>query len=87
MNRNEIETDPHALIEGMLIGGYVMGAPKGIIYVRAEYPLAVQRLERAIEQARDYGVLGDNMLGPWLRFRHRHWWRAPAPSCAARRRR
>jgi NADH-quinone oxidoreductase subunit F len=63
MNRNEIESDPHALLEGMLIGGYVTGAPRGIIYVRAEYPLAVMRLERAIDQARDYGVLGDNVLG------------------------
>ena len=48
MNRNEIESDPHALIEGMLIAGYVTGAARGIIYVRAEYPLAVMRLERAL---------------------------------------
>ncbi len=63
MNRNEIEGDPHALLEGMLIAGYVTGAPKGIIYVRAEYPLAVMRLERALAQARAYGVLGENILG------------------------
>jgi NADH-quinone oxidoreductase subunit F len=63
MNRNEIEGDPHALLEGMIIGGYVMGASQGIIYARAEYPLAAHRLERAIEQARDYGILGDNILG------------------------
>jgi NADH-quinone oxidoreductase subunit F len=63
MNRNEIESDPHALLEGMLIAGYVTGTPRGIIYVRAEYPLAVMRLEQAIEQAREYGVLGDNVLG------------------------
>ncbi|MFN8631887.1 MAG: FAD-dependent oxidoreductase [Chloroflexota bacterium] len=63
MNRNEIESDPHALLEGMLIAGYVTGAPRGIIYVRAEYPLAVMRLEQAIDQAREYGVLGDNVLG------------------------
>jgi len=62
MNRNEIEGDPHALLEGMIIGGYVMGATKGIIYVRAEYPLAVQRIHRAIDQAREYGLLGDNIL-------------------------
>ena len=68
MNRNEIESDPHALLEGMLIGGYVTGANKGIIYVRAEYPLAVLRLERAIEQARTYGVLGDNVLGRGFDF-------------------
>jgi NADH-quinone oxidoreductase subunit F len=63
MNRNEIESDPHALLEGMIIAGYVTGASQGIIYVRAEYPLAVHRLVRAIEQARDYGVLGPNILG------------------------
>ncbi|MDW8130692.1 MAG: FAD-dependent oxidoreductase [Bryobacterales bacterium] len=68
MNRNEIESDPHALIEGMLIGGYVTGAGEGIVYVRAEYPLAVHRLERAIEQARHYGLLGENILGRGFRF-------------------
>jgi NADH-quinone oxidoreductase subunit F len=68
MNRNEIESDPHALIEGMAIAGYVTGASKGILYVRAEYPLAVLRLERAIEQGRAYGVLGDNVLGRGFKF-------------------
>jgi len=68
MNRNEIEGDPHALIEGMIIGGYVMGAAQGIIYVRAEYPLAVHRIHRAIEQAREYGLLGDNILGRGFKF-------------------
>ena len=68
MNRNEIESDPHSLLEGMIIGGYVMGATQGIIYVRAEYPLAVHRLNRAIEQAREYGVLGDNILGRGFKF-------------------
>jgi NADH-quinone oxidoreductase subunit F len=68
MNRNEIESDPHALLEGMLIAGYVTGATKGIIYVRAEYPLAVLRLERALDQAREYGVLGDNVLGRGFKF-------------------
>jgi NADH-quinone oxidoreductase subunit F len=63
MNRNEIESDPHALLEGMMIAGYVTGAPKGIIYVRAEYPLAILRLERAIDQARACGILGSNVLG------------------------
>ena len=53
MNRNEIESDPHSLLEGMIIGAYVMGATEGIVYVRAEYPLAVHRLNRAIEQARE----------------------------------
>jgi NADH-quinone oxidoreductase subunit F len=68
MNRNEIESDPHALLEGMLIGGYVMGATRGVVYVRAEYPLAVLRLERAIEQARACGMLGDNILGRGFKF-------------------
>ena len=68
MNRNEIESDPHSLLEGMLIAGYVTGTPKGILYVRAEYPLAVLRLEHAIEQARAYGVLGDNVLGRGFKF-------------------
>ena len=68
MNRNEIESDPHSLLEGMIIGGYVMGASQGIVYVRAEYPLAVHRLNRAIEQAREYGLLGENILGRGFNF-------------------
>ena len=68
MNRNEIESDPHSLIEGMLIGGYLMGASEGIVYVRAEYPLAVHRLSRAIEQAKEYGLLGNNILGRHFNF-------------------
>ena len=68
MNRNEIESDPHALLEGMAIAGYVTGASRGIVYVRAEYPLAVLRLERAIEQAREYGILGNNVLGRGFDF-------------------
>ncbi|MGA9554822.1 MAG: NADH-ubiquinone oxidoreductase-F iron-sulfur binding region domain-containing protein, partial [Candidatus Sulfotelmatobacter sp.] len=68
MNRNEIESDPHSLLEGMIIGGYVTGASEGIIYIRAEYPLAVHRLHRAIEQAREYGLLGENILGRGFKF-------------------
>jgi NADH-quinone oxidoreductase subunit F len=68
MNRNEIESDPHSLLEGMIIGAYVMGATEGIVYVRAEYPLAVHRLNRAIEQAREYGLLGENILGRGFNF-------------------
>ena len=68
MNRNEIESDPHAMLEGMIIGGYVMGSAQGIIYVRAEYPLAVHRLRKAIDQAHEYGLLGDNILGRGFRF-------------------
>ena len=68
MNRNEIESDPHALIEGMVIGAYVMGATDGIVYVRAEYPLAVHRLEKAIAQAKAYGLLGENIMGSDFSF-------------------
>jgi NADH-quinone oxidoreductase subunit F len=68
MNRNEIESDPHALLEGMAIGAYVTGATDGIVYVRAEYPLAVHRLKRAIDQARQSGVLGDDILGRGFNF-------------------
>jgi NADH-quinone oxidoreductase subunit F len=68
MNRNEIEGDPHSLIEGMIIGGYATGATEGIVYVRAEYPLAVHRLGRALEQAREYGMLGENILGRGFNF-------------------
>jgi NADH-quinone oxidoreductase subunit F len=68
MNRNEIESDPHSLLEGMIIGGYVTGATEGIVYVRAEYPLAVHRLSRAIDQAREYGLLGENILGRGFKF-------------------
>jgi NADH-quinone oxidoreductase subunit F len=68
MNRNEIEGDPHSLLEGMIIGGYVMGATEGIVYVRAEYPLAVRRLGRALEQAREYGLLGKNILDRGFNF-------------------
>ena len=68
MNRNEIEGDPHSLLEGMIIGSYVMGASEGIIYIRAEYPLAVRRLRRAIEQAREYGLLGKNILNRGFDF-------------------
>jgi len=68
MNRNELESDPHSLIEGMAIGGYATGATQGIIYVRAEYPLAVHRLQVALGQAREYGVLGRNILGRGFNF-------------------
>ncbi len=68
MNRNEIESDPHALLEGMIVGAYVTGATEGIVYVRAEYPLAVHRLRRAIDQARIYGLLGDNIMGRGFSF-------------------
>ena len=62
MDRSLIEGDAHCLIEGMIIAGYSIGSTKGFVYVRAEYPLAVERLEKAIEQARSYGLLGKNIL-------------------------
>ncbi len=63
MDRSVLEGDPHSLIEGMMISGFAMGAKKGIIYVRAEYPLAIVRLEKAIEQAREKLFLGKNIFG------------------------
>jgi NADH-quinone oxidoreductase subunit F len=63
MNRALLESDPHAILEGMLISGYATGATRGIVYVRAEYPLAVERLTKAIEQMRAYGLLGRQILG------------------------
>jgi len=63
MDRSIMEANPHAVLEGMLIGSYAIGASEGYIYVRAEYPLAVRTLTAAIEQARQYGVLGQNILG------------------------
>ena len=68
MNRNEMESDPHMLIEGMIIGAYAMGAPDGLIYIRAEYPLAIKRLKLAIGQAREYGLLGNNIFGTNFSF-------------------
>ncbi len=68
MNRSLIEGDPHALLEGMLVAAYSIGAGKGFIYIRAEYPLAIERLKRAIAQMRDLGLLGDNILGTDFSF-------------------
>ena len=63
MDRAVIESDPHALIEGMLIAAYAIGASKAFVYVRAEYPLAIIRLQNAINEATARGLLGDNILG------------------------
>jgi len=68
MNRSLIESDPHAVLEGMLIAGFAIGASKGIVYIRAEYPLAIERLKRAIGQMREYGLLGKNILGSDFSF-------------------
>ena len=63
MDRSILEGDPHAVLEAMAIAGYSIGANRGFIYVRAEYPIAVQRLKIAIKQAEDYGILGKNIFG------------------------
>jgi len=68
VNRMTLESDPHALIEGMLIGGWATGADRGYIYIREEYPLAFERVERAVEQARERGLLGENVLGSGFAF-------------------
>lgn len=63
MDRSALEGDPHIVIEGMVIAGYAVGAKKGFIYIRAEYPLAIERLKKAISDARKYNFLGKNILG------------------------
>ncbi len=68
MDRSILEGDPHSVLEAMAIAGYAIGASEGYIYVRAEYPIAVKRLEIAIEQARDRGLLGKNILGTDFSF-------------------
>ena len=68
MDRSIIESDPHAIIEGMLIAAHALGAKEGFIYLRKEYPLALVRLEKAIKQAREYGLLGTNILGTDFSF-------------------
>ena len=68
MDRSILESDPHAVLEGMLIGGKALGAHQGYIYVRAEYPLAIDRLNVAIAQAKEYGLLGENILDSGFDF-------------------
>jgi NADH-quinone oxidoreductase subunit F/NAD(P)H dehydrogenase (quinone)/NADP-reducing hydrogenase subunit HndC len=68
MDRSVLEADPHAVLEGMIIAARAIGARRGYIYVRTEYPLAVKRLGIAIDQARDYGLLGENILGTGVDF-------------------
>ena len=68
MDRSILEGDPHAVIEGMMLGAYAMGAAEGYIYCRAEYPLAIKRLGIAMAQCRDYGLLGDNIMGTDFSF-------------------
>jgi NADH-quinone oxidoreductase subunit F len=68
MDRSVLEGDPHSLIEGMIIGAYAIGASQGYVYVRAEYPLAVARLQKAIDDANVHGLLGENILGSGFSF-------------------
>ena len=68
MDRSVLEGDPHAVLEAMAIAGYAIGSDQGYIYVRAEYPIAVKRLEIAIEQAREYGLLGEDIFGTGFNF-------------------
>ncbi len=68
MDRSILEGDPHALIEAMAIAGYAIGADQGYVYVRAEYPIAVNRLQIAIDQAKEYGLLGDDIFGTGFKF-------------------
>ena len=68
MDRSILEGDPHSVIEAMMIAGYSIGSNKGYIYVRAEYPIAVQRFQKAIDQAKDYGILGKNIFGTDFEF-------------------
>ena len=68
MDRSILEGDPHALIEAMAIAGYAIGANQGYVYVRAEYPIAVNRLQIAIDQAKEYGLLGENIFGTGFSF-------------------
>ena len=68
MDRSTLEGDPHSILEAMTIAGYAIGASKGFIYIRAEYPLAIHRLQVAIKQAHEYGLLGDDILGSGFSF-------------------
>jgi NADH:ubiquinone oxidoreductase subunit F (NADH-binding) len=68
MDRSVLEGDPHSVLEGLIISAHCIGASKGFLYIRAEYPLAVQRVQRAIEQARENGILGDKVLGTDFSF-------------------
>ena len=68
MDRSILEGDPHSVIEGMVISAYAIGAKKGYVYIRAEYPLAIERLENALKQAKEYGFLGKTILGRDFNF-------------------
>jgi len=69
MDRSILEGDPHRIIEGMLVGAYAIGADEGYVYVRAEYPLAIKRLQKAIEDAEEYGLLGEDIFSSGFNFK------------------
>lgn len=68
IDRSALEGDPFSIIEGMIIGAYSIGTSKGYLYIRAEYPLAIERIENAIKISREYGFLGKNILGSGFDF-------------------
>ena len=68
MDRSIVEGNPHRVLEGMVIGAYAMNAAQGFVYIRAEYPLAIQHLKIALAQMREYGLLGENILGSGFGF-------------------
>ncbi|MEG2120086.1 MAG: NADH-quinone oxidoreductase subunit F, partial [Pseudoflavonifractor sp.] len=68
MDRSVLEGDPHSVLEAMAIAGYCIGSQQGYIYIRAEYPIAVKRLQIAIDQAHEYGLLGKNIFGSDFSF-------------------
>ena len=86
MDRTVLEGDPHAVLEGMLIGAYAIGAAEGFIYVRNEYPLAIEILEHAIDEAEERGLLGDNIFGSGLGRSALRSAAARGPTSAARKR-
>ena len=87
MNRSVLESDPHRVLEGMAIAGYAVGASQGYIYVRGEYPLAIERLQTAIKQANRLGAAGQQHLRRRRSTSASTSASAPARSSAARRRR
>lgn len=90
MDRSVLEGDPHNLIEGMMICGFAIGADEGVVYVRAEYPLAILRLQKAIDDATERGFLGENIFGipgKKLQSKNKSWsrsfrmWRGNSSYC------
>ena len=84
-DRLVLEGDPHAIVEAMTIAAYAVGADEGYIYIRGEYDLAQQRVHKAIEQAREMGLLGENIFGSDFNFDHSRAHRARARTSAAKR--